>query len=142
YPNEYEHCLKDGVRFRWNTQPVRVLTDAEGAVLGLECAVVALGEPGLDGRRMPILTEELFTIPADHVLLATGQRREPSLFEGFGLIMERDGRPVVTDRFATSDARVYVGGDSVLTGKELSVVDAVAQGRDAAIAIDRFLRRN
>ncbi|MCZ4496528.1 MAG: FAD-dependent pyridine nucleotide-disulfide oxidoreductase [Thermoleophilia bacterium] len=142
YPNEYEHCLKDGVRFRWNTQPVRVLTDAEGAVLGLECAVVALGEPGLDGRRMPIVTEELFTIPADHVLLATGQRREPSLFEGFGLIMERDGRPVVTDRFATSDARVYVGGDAVLTGKELSVVDAVAQGRDAAIAIDRFLGRN
>src|SRR5690606_36072230 len=25
YPNEYEHCLKDGVRFAWLMQPVRAV---------------------------------------------------------------------------------------------------------------------
>lgn len=141
YPNEYEHCLKDGVRFRWLTQPVRVVTDEAGAVAGLECAVVELGEPEADGRRFPKVTDELVTIEADHVLLATGQKREPNLFEQLGLALEGD-RPQMTEPFRTTDPRVFAGGDTVLTGKELSVVDAVAQGRDAAHAISAYLEEN
>jgi thioredoxin reductase len=41
--------------------------------------------------------------------------------------------------FRTTVAKVFAGGDTVLTGKELSVVDAVAQGRDAAHAISAYL---
>jgi NADPH-dependent glutamate synthase beta subunit-like oxidoreductase len=44
--------------------------------------------------------------------------------------------------FHTTDPMVFAGGDAVLGGKELSVVDAVAQGRDAARAIDAFLEVN
>ena len=138
YPNEYEHCLKDGVRFRWLTQPVRVLVDETGCTSGLECAVVALGEPGPDGRRLPHVTEEHVTIEADHVLMATGQKREPDLFTQLGLELEAD-RPRMVAPFRTTVAKVFAGGDTVLTGKELSVVDAVAQGRDAAHAISAYL---
>ena len=138
YPNEYEHCLKDGVRFRWLTQPVQVVTGPDGHVTGLECRVVALGEPGVDGRPIPTVTDELVVIECDHVLLATGQQREPALFEAFGLTTEWD-RPAMAGPFRTQDERVFAGGDAVLSGKELSVVDAVAQGRDAARAIDAYL---
>lgn len=142
YPNEYEHCLKDGVRFAWLMQPVRVVAgaggEAAGHVTGLECRVVSLGAPGPDGRPVPTVTEETVTIACDHVLLATGQRREPSLYEQLGLEVEWD-RPRMAGPYATSDPMVFAGGDAVLSGKELSVVDAVAQGRDAAHAIHAFL---
>ncbi|MEO6866729.1 MAG: NAD(P)-dependent oxidoreductase [Gaiellales bacterium] len=140
YPNEYEHCLKDGVRFRWLTQPQRVVTGADGHVAGLECRIVALGAPGIDGRPIPELTDELVTIECDHVLLATGQQRETSLYEQLGLQIESE-RPHMTSPFHTTHPKVFAGGDAVLAGKELSVVDAVAQGRDAARAIDAFLEQ-
>ncbi len=77
-------------------------------------------------------------IECDHVLLATGQQRVPSLFEQLGLEVEWD-RPRLTAPFTTTDPAVFAGGDAVLSGKELSVVDAVAQGRDAAHAIHAYL---
>ncbi len=142
YPNEYEHCLKDGVRFAWLTQPVAVLTDDSGHVSGLECRVVALdGAPAPDGRPTPRVTDEPVLIPCDHVLLATGQHREPSLYEQLGLETEWE-RPKMTGAFHTTDPMVFAGGDAVLSGKELSVVDAVAQGRDAAHAISAWLEDN
>ena len=138
YPSEFEFCKSEGVLFRWLTQPVRVVTDDAGQVTGLECVAVQLGAPGPDGRAAPVLSDERFVIEADHVLLATGQQREPSLFAAFGL--ELDGeRPAVTGGFSTSNPAVFAGGDAVLSGKELSVVDAVAQGRDAGAAINNFL---
>lgn len=137
YPDEYEHCKSEGVAFRWLTQPTRALTNDDGVVTGLECAHVDLGAAGPDGRRTPVVGKELFTIPADHVLLATGQKREPGLYEQLGL--EIDGGRPRTTHFATSRAGVFAAGDAVLTGKELSVVDAVAQGRDAATAISLHL---
>jgi glutamate synthase (NADPH/NADH) small chain len=139
YPNEYEHCLKDGVRFAWLMQPTKVVTGEDGWVRALECVEVELGEPGPDGRRAPHLTDRVVTLPADHVLMATGQRREPNLFEQLGLELEGGDRPLMSAPFRTSDERVFAGGDAVLTGKELSVVDAVAQGRDAAHAINAYL---
>lgn len=138
YPNEYELCKSDGVQFRWLTQPVRVITDESGHVSGLECARVTLGEPGTDGRPSPVVSEEHFVIDADHVLLATGQQRESAIYRTLGVDLTGD-RPSTTNAFATSHPRVYAAGDTVLTGKELSVVDAVAQGRDAARAIDTAL---
>ncbi len=142
YPNEYEHCLKDGVRFAWLTQPVRVVADDTGHVAALECRVVALdGAPAPDGRPTPRITDEPLMIECDHVLLATGQHREPDLYMQLGLTVEWD-RPAMTNPFQTTDLQVFAGGDAVLSGKELSVVDAVAQGRDAAHAISAWLEDN
>lgn len=142
YPNEYEHCLRDGVRFAWLTQPVRVLAGEDGHVVALECRVVELtGAPEPDGRPTPVITDQVETIGCDHVLLATGQQREPSLYEQLGIDVEW-GRPRMTAPFTTTDPAVFAGGDAVLTGKELSVVDAVAQGRDAAHAIHAWLEDN
>ncbi|MCW2927533.1 MAG: FAD-dependent pyridine nucleotide-disulfide oxidoreductase [Thermoleophilia bacterium] len=138
YPNEYEHCLKDGVRFAWLMQPVRAIAGPDGHVAQLECRVVALGEPGEDGRPAPFVTDDLVVVPCDHVLLATGQRRETDLYQQLGLNVMWD-RPVAPGPYRTTDPMVFAGGDAVLSGKELSVVDAVAQGREAARAIDAYL---
>ncbi len=141
YPNEYEHCLKDGVRFAWLTQPVSVVAGPDGHVAGLDCRVVALDGPseGPGGRPAPRVTDEPLVIECDHVLLATGQHRETHLYEQLGLEVEWE-RPRLTGAFTTTDPMVFAGGDAVLSGKELSVVDAVAQGRDAAHAIGAHLK--
>jgi glutamate synthase (NADPH/NADH) small chain len=137
YPSEYDHCIHEGVRFRWLTQPVRAVAGDGGNVSALECVDVTLGDIGADGRPHPSYGTDTFSLAADHVLVATGQSREPGVFEQLGVSL--DGARPRTDGFATSHPKVFAGGDAVLTGKELSVVDAVAQGRDAAIAIDLFL---
>lgn len=137
YPDEYDHCLRDGVRFQWLTQPLFTELGPDGHVSALVCGVVQLGDPGPDGRRTPTVSDERVTIPADHVLLATGQQRQTHLIDQLGLA--RDGQRPMTGLFATSNPRVFAGGDATLTGKELSVVDAVAGGRDAAHAIHAAL---
>jgi NADPH-dependent glutamate synthase beta subunit-like oxidoreductase len=63
------------------------------------------------------------------------------VYEQLGLTVEWD-RPAMTNPFQTTDPQVFAGGDAVLSGKELSVVDAVAQGRDAAHAISAWLEDN
>jgi glutamate synthase (NADPH/NADH) small chain len=142
YPNEYEHCLKDGVRFAWLTQPVQVITGSDGHVAGLECRAVKLDGPvDENGRPSPRVTDEPLVIECDHVLLATGQHREPDVYAQLGLGIEWE-RPAMTNPFQTTDPQVFAGGDAVLSGKELSVVDAVAQGRDAAHAISAWLEDN
>jgi glutamate synthase (NADPH/NADH) small chain len=141
YPNEYEHCLKDGVRFRWLTQPVRAIAGDDGHVVSLECRVVALGEPDEGGRPTPTVTDEVVSIECDHVLLATGQDRETTVYRQLGIDVEWD-RPKTAAPFRTTTPSVFAGGDAVLSGKELSVVDAVAQGRDAANAISAWLEEN
>lgn len=142
YPNEYEHCKSEGVQFRWLTQPLQVLTDDSGAVNALECAVMELSAPGADGRPAPVDSGRRITIPTDHVLLATGQQREPAVYTQLGVTANLDGRPAMRTDFHTTADGIFAGGDSVLSGKELSVVDAVAQGRDAANEIDSYLREN
>ena len=72
----------------------------------------------------------------DPVIFAVGQR--PELPEGFGLItssrglVETDGTGVATERDG-----VFVAGDAV-SGSS-SVIEAIASGRKAAAAIDRYL---
>jgi glutamate synthase (NADPH/NADH) small chain len=63
-----------------------------------------------------------FVIPCDSLVRAIGQAGP---------------RLEVDENWQTSDPRVFAGGDAVNGGN--SVVEAVRAGRDAAIAIDRWL---
>jgi glutamate synthase (NADPH/NADH) small chain len=92
----------------------------------------------LDGRRVPKAGTER-EIPADLVLLAlgfTGPEAEtitdqlPVPFDGRGNI-ERDGD------YQTSESGVFVAGDAG-RGQSL-IVWAIAEGRAAASAVDRYL---
>ncbi len=117
--------------FSVNTQR---FTGADGAVTGLELAEVEL----VDGRFTPVEGTER-TLPAQLVLLAmgfTGPQRT-GLLES--LEVELDGRGNVSrdDDWTTSVPGVYVAGD-MGRGQSL-IVWAIAEGRSAAAAVDRFL---
>ncbi len=135
---EYELAKKDGVNFLWQTQPVRVL-GSEGAVSGLECLRTTLGPPDSKGRRTPEpVTNSNFTIEADMVIRAVGQKPVTEFLRPVaGIELRKNGTVVTNENHQTGNPKYFAGGDCTNGGRE--VVDAVAEGMAAARGIDSWL---
>jgi glutamate synthase (NADPH/NADH) small chain len=133
YPHEYEFIKKEGVEFRFLTQPVRVLVE-NGTVTGIECVRTELGAVDVSRRPSPrpVLGSE-FVIPADQIVKAIGQQK-PSLAKSLGLAT-RGGFIKVDDDYETSVPGVYAGGDCIRASGSASTVMAVEDGKLAAQAI-------
>jgi dihydropyrimidine dehydrogenase (NAD+) subunit PreT len=132
---EYEHALHEGVKFRWAALPVGLQEGADG--ISLSCVSVAQDESGM---LVPIEGSE-FTMECDTVIPAIGQSPLVDLLsQARGVALER-GR-VLIDRSTgqTTNPKYFAGGDCVNGGRE--VVDAVADGKRAALGIAAALGRN
>jgi glutamate synthase (NADPH/NADH) small chain len=125
YPHELHFIRKEGVEFRFFTQPVRVVAE-NGGVTGLGCVAMKPGtlEPAGDSE---------FVIPADQVVKAIGQEK-PSLARRLGLELHRGYIQVNAD-FETSIPGVFAGGDCIRSKNIASTVMAVQDGKLAASAI-------
>jgi len=134
-PYSRSQAKDEGVEFLLLTSPIRIKGDKK--VTGLECIKMELGAPDESGRRgvKPVKGSE-FLLEVDAVIVAIGQRPDVNTLKSFGLKTEK-GLIVVNDNFATSVRGVYAGGDAVNGGK--TVVEAVAEGKKAAAAIDKYL---
>jgi NADPH-dependent glutamate synthase beta subunit-like oxidoreductase len=132
---EIEQAQEEGVRLMPAWGPGRVLREGE-RVTGVElvqCASVFDDE----GNFCPAFGELKETVDADQVILAVGQSADLSFVEGSGVETGRGLIPVDEETLETGVPGVYAGGD-VGRGPG-AVVDAVAAGRRAASAMDRFL---
>jgi glutamate synthase (NADPH/NADH) small chain len=137
YEHEYDFARKEGIEFRFLTQPARVLTEA-GEPVGLECLRVELGAPDASGRPSPtLLRGSEFVLLADQIVKAIGQTK-PSLATLLGLKTNR-GFIAVDSNFETSLAGVYAIGDCVRSTGAASTVMAVQDGKLAAAAIHQQL---
>jgi glutamate synthase (NADPH/NADH) small chain len=137
YPHEYEFIRKEGVDFRFLTQPIRILHDGV-SVTGIECLRMRLSEPDETGRARPRpIPGSEFTIAADQVVKAIGQQK-PSLIALLGLDSVR-GYVKVNSEFETSLPGVYAGGDCIRSTGSASTVMAVQDGKLAARAIHKRL---
>jgi dihydropyrimidine dehydrogenase (NAD+) subunit PreT len=140
YEHEYEFVKREGVEFRFLTQPVRVLVEG-GKVSGLECVRTELGGVDASGRRWPeAVRGSEFTLPVDQVVKAIGQET-PHLALSLGLAMD-NGKIRVSDSFETSMPGVYAGGDCIRATGAASTVMGVEDGKLAARAIHRSLVRS
>jgi glutamate synthase (NADPH/NADH) small chain len=129
---EYEHALNEGVRFLWELLPIRLAAGATG--IAMLCARV---EAGASGAPRPVAGSE-FVIECDVVIPAIGQSPLLELLsQARGVRLER-GR-VAIDRATgqTANPKFFAGGDCVNGGRE--VVDAVADGKRAALGIAKWL---
>ncbi len=112
---------------------LRLEGDARGNVSALRLAEV---EP--EGRRPLPGTEQL--IPAELVLLAlgfSGPEPDSALLGELALELDGEGAIARDSRFATPLDGVFVAGDAG-RGQSL-IVWAIAEGRSAAAAVDRYL---
>lgn len=137
YGHEYEFIKKEGVEFRFLTQPVRVLTE-DGRPIGIECVRMELGAPDSSARPspQPVLGSE-FVLAADQIVKAIGQQK-PALAAALGLQTE-NGYIKVSETFETNLQRVYAGGDCIRFKGAASTVMAVEDGKLAAEFIHRKL---
>ena len=136
---EVRHAKEEGIGFNMLTNPVKIIGNDKGNVVGIECVSMRLGEPDASGRRSPEPVEgSNFIINCDTVIMALGTTPNPLLKQTTeGLDTDRRGCIVASDEGATSRPGVFAGGD-VVTGAA-TVILAMGAGRKAAAAIAEYL---
>ncbi len=130
---------EEGIEVLFLTQPIRFLGE-DGRLTNMECVRMELGEPDASGRRRPTPIEgSQAIVPVDTAICALGQAVVTAFAAGLGLCLRRDGTIEVDPATgATNVEGVFAGGD-VCTGPAY-VIDAIAAGKRAARAINRYLK--
>jgi len=128
YAHEWSAAKILGVRAAWQTLPLAYVGDG-GRVTGVRVVSV-------DDKKQPIAGSER-VIPADLVLVAIGQAKLLAELQSLGGVRMDRARVLVDGDGFTGRPKWFAGGDLANGGKE--VVNAVAEGRDAARGIHKFL---
>jgi putative selenate reductase len=132
--DEIAELVAEGNELLELVSPVRVEAEG-GSVVALRCIRNRLGEPDSDGRRRPVPIEgSEFSIEADAVILAVGQRPPTEFLESGGILLNASGSIRAESLGGrTSIPGIYAGGDLV-RGPSI-IIAAAADGRHAAEAI-------
>jgi glutamate synthase (NADPH/NADH) small chain len=137
YEHEYDFARKEGIEFRFLSQPARVVLEG-GRPVGLECLRVELGTPDASGRPAPTPVKgSEFVLAADQIIKAVGQNKL-TLAAQLGLKTKK-GFIDVDANFQTNVAGIYAVGDCIRSTGVASTVMAVQDGKLAAEAIHQQL---
>ncbi len=148
-PMEIEEAEHEGVKIDFLVAPQKVV-EKGGRAAAVECIRMELGEPDASGRRSPKpIRGSEFQIPCDFVIAAIGQNTTVSnLLDGrvsnflpFGETLNLTRWNTVAVQEGTKETSVegvFSGGD-VVTGAA-TAIEAIAAGRKAAYAIDKYLK--
>ncbi len=135
---EIHHAGEEGVEFHWLTNPVAILDDGHGNVMGMRCVRMELGEPDASGRRRPVpVPGSEFDFECDLVVYAIGTNANPIMGQTSGLRLNKWGYIDTDENLATSLAGVFAGGD-IVTGAA-TVIEAMGAGRRAAASMKAYL---
>ena len=137
---EIHHAKEEEIEFKLLCNPVKIISDDNGCVTGIECVKMELGEPDATGRRRPIeIGGSNFVIDVDSVIMALGTTPNPLLRKTTkGLDTNKRGCLIVDENMKTTREGVYAGGDAV-TGAA-TVILAMGAGKTAAKSIDNHLK--
>ena len=135
---QVEETLNEGAVLYNLRSTKRILTEG-GKVSGVE--FVKLNALGFSDGQLwtdPIEDSE-YTVSADWVILAIGQQPEiPAGLSGSNVGLTRHGTVVVDPKTLETELEgIFAGGDNV--SGPASVIEAIEAGRQAAVAIDKFL---
>ena len=132
---EVDEALAEGVAIRFLAAPTRIVPAGKGLLL--ECIGMRLGAPDESGRPAPEpVPGTEFSLQVDTVISAIGQ--VPDVPSDFMMRKTDSGLLEASqDTLATRATGIFAGGDAV-TGPA-SVIAAIAAGRKAAAAIDKYL---
>ncbi len=138
--DEIEECREEGIEIMTLTNPIRVHSE-NGKVTAIECIRMELGEPDDSGRRRPVpIAGSEFTMEVDAVIPAIGQESDWACLTDECACTLSDWGTLKVDpiTFQSEDPDIFAGGDAV-TGPA-TVVEAIGQGKEAAVSIDRFIQ--
>lgn len=137
---EIVHAQEEQIEFKTLTNPVRILGDEKGNVIGIECVKMELGEPDASGRRSTsAIKGSEHIMDVDCVIIAIGTSPNPLIkATTAGLDVNSKGGIVADESGKTSKPGVFAGGDAV-TGAA-TVIKAMGAGKNSAKAIDEYLK--
>ena len=138
---EQHHAKEEGIEFKTLCNPVEILPDADGRVVGMKCIRMELGEPDASGRRRPVeIPGSEFILDVDTVIMSLGTSPNPLIRSTTpGLETNRKGCLIVNEDEMTTREGVFAGGDAV-TGAA-TVILAMGAGKKGAAAIHKFLNK-
>jgi len=136
--SEIHEALEEGVEIAEMVQPVRFIDDGKGNVRGIECQKMALGEFDSGGRRKSVPSgEPTFILDTDMVIPAISQYADLPFIRAQDIGRTPWGTfEVDEDTMMTTIDGVFAGGD-IVRGPD-TVIRAIADGKKAASAIDRY----
>jgi len=136
FPAEIEEALEEGIKIQDCWGPRRIVRSGnESLTVDLSRCLAVFDE---QGRFCPALEETCSHSPsAESIVVAIGQKPEranlPGEMQGTGL-----SGPIADPlTLQTRRPKIFAAGDLVSGPK--SVIEAMAQGREAAVSIERFL---
>ena len=136
---EVINAEEEGVEFVWLSNPKEFL--GKNKIKNKIVDKIKLGEPDDSGRRKPQVQENSeFKIKADMIIKALGfdPQNLPEMFNSKDLkITDRGTLKINFDTMETNLPGVFAAGD-IARGASL-VVWAIKDGRDAAVAIKKFI---
>jgi NADPH-dependent glutamate synthase beta subunit-like oxidoreductase len=130
---EIDYAEQEGVKIEYLAAPIEIFT-TNGVATGMKCQRMELGEPDASGRRRPVPIEG-DTFDLEFTSLITAVSQEPD-FSGFESLIEGRDWVKIDEKSKTKVDGVYSGGDNTNLGL---VVDAIAHGRVAALAIHEMI---
>ncbi len=139
-PGELEELDHEGIPMHFMVAPVAYVGDAAGRVSAMRFVRTEMGAPDASGRRRPVeVPGSEFEIPADTVLLATGQFPDTAWLDAElrGELVDREGWLKSARAAATAVPGVFAAGDFA-TGAS-SLIQAIGHAKDCARQVDRFL---
>ncbi|UCH78589.1 MAG: FAD-dependent oxidoreductase, partial [Candidatus Coatesbacteria bacterium] len=138
YDEEIEAALDEGIELVTLVSPVEV-EQKKGRLAGVKFIKNELGARDASGRRRPVaVAGSEYVVPLDTLVVAISEEPETDgipadvTLTKWGTVLT-DAKTFVTDR-----PGVFAGGD-VVRGPN-TVVEALADGKDAAAVICRYLR--
>jgi len=136
-PWEIAQAIEEGIKLMPSWGPTRVL-QSNGKITGLELARCTSVFDDNHCFAPTFDHDETIRIEGDSVIMAVGQARDLSRFNQAIPLDVKSGLIVVDGTSqATSIPGVYAGGDSTLP--QGTVIEALAAGRRAALAMDAYL---
>lgn len=137
YEAEVHEAMEEGVKIIELVQPVEFHGE-KGRFARVECMRMELGEFDKSGRRKSVPVEgSNFSIEADTVIPAISQYADLPFISSRHISLTPWGTFTVDENMMTTMEGVFAGGD-VVHGPD-SVIQAIADGKKAAIAIDKYL---
>jgi NADPH-dependent glutamate synthase beta subunit-like oxidoreductase/NAD-dependent dihydropyrimidine dehydrogenase PreA subunit len=138
-PEEIRQCREEKIPIKTLAQPIRFMSN-NGRVKAIECIKMRLTEPDESGRRKPEpIPGSEFIIKVDAVITALGQESDWCCLtpECACTLTEWGTMKIDSLTLQSDDPDIFTGGDAARGPK--TVIEAIADGRQAAISINRYL---
>ena len=143
FAEEIEAAEQEGIKIQTLLTPTKIIAEND-RLSGLECLRNELGEPDSSGRRRPVPIEgSEHLIQLDTLIVAIGED------SGVDVVSPARAGGIETSKWNTVRADpttletnkpgVFAGGDMVRGPN--TVVDAIADGKRAAVMIERYLKK-